>query len=80
MAACFNQIKTIITVDSGGGHQLAVASDCKVYCLHPSDGIAYLAKNYHYNDDRFWKLENKRVFYDNFHEDFNNLNKLVKLN
>ena len=80
MAACFNHIKTMITVDSGGGHQLAVASDCKVYCLHPSDGAAYLAKNYHYNDDRFWKLENKRVFYDNFHEDFNNLNKLVNLN
>ena len=77
MAACFNEIKKMITVDSGGGHQLAVASNCEVYCLYPRNSAGYFSKNYHYDDDKFWKLENKRVFYDCFHENFDNLNKLV---
>jgi ADP-heptose:LPS heptosyltransferase len=70
-AACFNHIKTLITLDSGP-HHLALASMAKVYCLHPSDRPGYLSQNYHY-DNRFWKKEERRVFYDNFEKNFNNL-------
>lgn len=71
-AACFNYIKNIITLDSGGGHQLGAISKANVYCLHPPDGPGYYSKNYHY-DDRFWKKSKKNCFYDNFRNNFNNL-------
>lgn len=74
-AACINYVKNIITVDSGL-HHLSTASGANVYCLHPPDNLSYSTKNYHY-DNRFWKLENRRVFYDCFNSNFTNLKYLI---
>jgi ADP-heptose:LPS heptosyltransferase len=74
-SACLHHIKNVISIDSGLYH-LSLASGANVYCLHPPNGLGYLAQNYHY-DERFWTLENKRVFYDCFNGNFDNLKRLV---